>query len=69
MHTIQQTETFRLWLDGIKDNVTRIRLARRLDRASRGLLGDVKPVGGGVFEMREALALGGECILLSDPAS
>jgi putative addiction module killer protein len=33
--------------------MTRVRLARRLDKAQRGNLGDVKPVGEGVFEMRE----------------
>lgn len=33
--------------------MTRIRLAKRLDKAQRGLLGDIAPVGEGVFEMRE----------------
>lgn len=33
--------------------MTRLRLARRLEKAQRGLLGDVAPVGEGVFEMRE----------------
>ncbi len=33
--------------------MTRIRLAKRLDKARRGLLGDVEPVGEGVWEMRE----------------
>ena len=33
--------------------MTRLRLGRRLDKAQRGNLGDVKPVGGGIFEMRE----------------
>jgi len=28
-------------------------LSRRLDKAQRGNLGDVKPVGSNVFEMRE----------------
>ena len=37
----------------IKDGMTRIRLAKRLDKAQRGLLGDVEPVGEGVCEMRE----------------
>ena len=32
---------------------TRIRLRRRLGKAMRGNLGDVKPVGDGVWEMRE----------------
>ena len=30
-----------------------IRLAKRLDKVQRGLLGDVQPVGAGVYEMRE----------------
>ena len=33
--------------------MTQIRLVRRLDKTKRGLLGDVEPVGDGVFEMRE----------------
>lgn len=53
MFTIKRTDGFAAWLDGIKDRQTRVRLNRRLDRAQRGQLGDVKPVGEGVFEMRE----------------
>ena len=53
MITIKRTDAFAAWLDGLKDRTTRVRLIRRLDRASRGQLGDIKPVGGGVFEMRE----------------
>lgn len=41
------------WLSDIKDGATRIRLRRRLEKAERGLLGDIGPVGSGVFEMRE----------------
>ena len=33
--------------------MTHRRLARRLEKAQKGNLGDVKPVGDGVFEMRE----------------
>jgi len=33
--------------------VTRIRLAKRLDKVQRGLFGDSKPVGDGVHELRE----------------
>ncbi len=33
--------------------MTRLRLARRLDRAANGNLGDIKPVGDGIYEMRE----------------
>ncbi|MDD4929917.1 MAG: type II toxin-antitoxin system RelE/ParE family toxin [Gallionella sp.] len=53
MFTVKPLPEFSEWLDGLKDRVTRIRLARRLDKVSRGQLGDVKPVGDGVFELRE----------------
>lgn len=53
MFTVRHTPEFADWLGGIKDKATRIRLARRLDKAQRGLLGDVQPVGEGVSEMRE----------------
>ena len=53
IYTIKQTPEFDAWLNSLKDGMTRIRLARRLDKAQRGLLGDVAAVGEGVFEMRE----------------
>ncbi len=53
MFTIKQLPEFAEWLLRIRDIVTRLRLAKRLDKAERGLLGDVKPVGEGVYEMRE----------------
>ncbi|SDY06954.1 putative addiction module killer protein [Allochromatium warmingii] len=53
MLTIKRTDEFAAWLDGLKDRNTRMRLNRRLDRASCGQLGDIKAVGAGVFEMRE----------------
>lgn len=53
MYTVKTLPAFDTWLHGLKDPMTRIRLARRIDKAQRGNLGDVKPVGSGVFEMRE----------------
>ena len=53
MFTVIRTEAFATWLDGLKDRNTRIRLVRRLEKAQVGNLGDVKPVGEGVSEMRE----------------
>lgn len=53
MYTIKRMPEFDEWQNGIRDGMTRIRLARRLDKAQRGLLGDVSPVGEGVCEMRE----------------
>ena len=41
------------WLGQIKDRVAQTRLKVRLRKATLGNLGDVKPVGEGVFEMRE----------------
>jgi len=53
MYTIKTLPEFDAWLNGLKDRTTRLRLARRIDKAQRGSLGDVKPVGNGVVEMRE----------------
>jgi len=53
MYIVKRTAEFDAWLHGIKDHGARLRLARRLDKAQRGVLGDVKPVGQGVMEMRE----------------
>ena len=53
MLSIKRTQAFADWLDELTDRPTRIRLVRRLDRARSGNLGDVKPVGHGVYEMRE----------------
>jgi putative addiction module killer protein len=58
MITIKTTPEFDKWLDGIKDRMTRIRLARRIDRAHNGNLGDIKAVAAGVFEMREHFGQG-----------
>ena len=49
MYIVKQMPEFTGWLGGIKDSTTRIRLGMRLDKAQRGLLGDVKPVGDGVL--------------------
>ena len=53
MFTVKRTAEFDAWLAGLKDGLSRIRLAKRLDKVQRGLLGDVEPVGERVSEMRE----------------
>ena len=53
MYSVIETEHFVKWVDSLRDMPTRIRLRRRLGKATRGNLGDVKPVGDGVWEMRE----------------
>lgn len=58
MYIVKRLDKFNDWLNNIKDNKVRLRLARRLDKAARGILGDVKPVGDGVHEMREHFGSG-----------
>lgn len=53
MYIIKPLPEFDDWLNGLKDKITRVRLIKRLARVAAGNLGDVKSVGGGVFEMRE----------------
>jgi putative addiction module killer protein len=53
MYIVKRTPEFLAWLKSLKDPVTRQRLTRRLEKAEQGHLGDVKPVGSSVFEMRE----------------
>ena len=53
MNMIKSMPEFDRWLAGIRDGMTRIRLAKRLDKVQLGLLGDEAPVGEGVMEMRE----------------
>ena len=53
MFTVLATDAFSDWLDGLRDAPTRRRLATRLRKAELGNLGDTKPVGDGVIEMRE----------------
>ena len=49
---IRQTAGFRAWIDGLADRRAAERIAIRIARLRAGLLGDIKPVGGGVSELR-----------------
>ena len=49
MIEVRQTTIFREWLDGLVDQRAATRIAQRIVRLQAGLLGDVKPVGSGVF--------------------
>lgn len=53
MYQVKPLPEFAEWLDGIKDRMTQRRLARRLEKAIKGNLGDIKLVGESVWEMRE----------------
>jgi putative addiction module killer protein len=53
MYVIRTLPEFDAWLKGLSDKTAQRRLVARLRKASLGNLGDVKPVGKGVVEMRE----------------
>lgn len=52
MFTIRQTQEFLVWLDNLKDSRAQVRIAARLRLAEAGNLGDWRPVGHEVSEMR-----------------
>ena len=52
MIEIRQTEQFIKWFSRLKDKKARARIAIRIRRVSLGNLGDVKPVGDGISELR-----------------
>ena len=52
MIEIRKTKIFAKWLDGLHDIRARARILVRIERLMTGNPGDVKPVGGGVSEMR-----------------
>ncbi len=53
MYTIKPLPEFDAWIESLKDRQTQFRLLRRLEKAQRGLLGDVAALGDSIFEMRE----------------
>ena len=52
MVTIRETKIYSRWFTSLRDRKARARIQTRLDRLQLGLLGDVKPVGEGVLELR-----------------
>lgn len=51
-YLIEQTETFRDWISSLRDLSGRIAILRRIDRVAHGNLGEIKPLGDGVSEMK-----------------
>jgi putative addiction module killer protein len=49
---LRQTEEYSSWFDHLRDRMAKTRILIRLRRLSLGHLGDVKPVGEGVSELR-----------------
>ena len=52
MMEIRQTDEYESWFERLRDREARFRIIARIRRLSLGNLGDVKPVGEGVSELR-----------------
>jgi putative addiction module killer protein len=52
VYEIRRSTAFDTWLTNLSDSNARARIAARIDRLALGNPGDVKPVGGGVSELR-----------------
>lgn len=49
---LRQTDDFAAWLASLQDAKAKSTIAKRLVRVASGLMGDVKPVGEGISELR-----------------
>ena len=58
MFEIRKTPEFDSWLRKLKDSSVKARIASRIYRLENGLMGDVKPVGSGISELRIHLGSG-----------
>lgn len=52
MIEVVKSATFDRWLSGLRDLQARARIETRIRRVSLGHMGDVRPVGGGISELR-----------------
>jgi putative addiction module killer protein len=52
MIEVTQTLEFETWLTNLRDRMAKAAIAGRIERLAFGLMGDVKPVGEGVSELR-----------------
>jgi putative addiction module killer protein len=49
---VRQTQQYSDWFNSLRDRIAKVRVDVRVRRLSLGNVGDVKPVGGGVSELR-----------------
>jgi len=49
---IEETDEFQRWFEGLRDRAAQFWIGARIRRVALGDLGDVKPVGEGVSELR-----------------
>ncbi len=58
MIEVQESAVFSQWFEGLRDKAAQFRIAVRIRRLELGNLGDVKPVGEGISELRIAYGPG-----------
>ncbi len=58
MFRILKTKAYSKWLEKLRDEKARARIAWRTERMRTGNFGDSKSVGGGVFELRVDIGQG-----------
>jgi len=49
---IRQTAAFTRWIKGLADRRAKLAIAKRIDRLAYGHMGDARPVGEGITELR-----------------
>ena len=49
---LRKTHVYAKWINGLRDLQGRARILMRVERLADGHAGDVKPLGGGVWELR-----------------
>ena len=52
MTSLKETPEFSSWVKGLRDALGRAAILRRIKRLGKGHVGDAKPVGDGVSELR-----------------
>lgn len=58
MNSLKQTQTFKYWMQSLKDKKGKVAIARRIERAILGNFGDHKFLRDGVYEMRLSIGAG-----------
>jgi putative addiction module killer protein len=52
VYNIREHRVYATWFESLRDRRAQSRISARIDRLAHGLIGDAKPVGKGVSELR-----------------
>lgn len=56
--TVKQTPIFAKWIRSLRDRKAQTIIAARIDRVAHGNMGDIKSLGGGLYEIRVTFGAG-----------